>query len=124
MQVVGSSLSTPPPPPERFRIESILHQFQTNHTVDIRTTVTLFCGKPTKVAMDYLMEVNGSICEFHLSYYPHQLQKFIEILREIFGVETSHQLFGDFKSHPDPCDQKPAFYIHLIEKQQQRSAMN
>lgn len=74
----------------------------------------LYCGKPIKVVMDYLMEVNGSICEFQLFYYPHQLSEFIKILQEIFGKKAPHQLFGDFKE--PPYTSTPAFYIHLIEK--------
>ena len=64
--------------------------------------------------MDYLIEANNLTSEFRLSYYPHELQKFTDILKEIFGSYSEHQLFGDFKDLS--VVKNPAFYIHLIEK--------
>lgn len=66
------------------------------------------------VTMDYLIEANNLTSEFRLSYYPHALNQFTNILKEIFGEPAKHQLFGDFKDLN--VIQNPAFYIHLIEK--------
>lgn len=52
--------------------------------------------------------------EFRLSYYPHQLDVFKKILRDIFGSSTLHLVYGDFKTIAE--DDVPAFYIHIIEK--------
>lgn len=52
--------------------------------------------------------------EFRLSYYPHQLEVFKGILRDIFGHSCDHMIYGDFK---ELCpDDIPAFYIHIVEK--------
>lgn len=64
--------------------------------------------------MDYQIEANNMISEFRLSYYPHALNQFTNILKEIFGANAAHQLFGDFKDLN--VIKNPAFYIHLIEK--------
>lgn len=66
------------------------------------------------VTMDYLIAANDLSSEFRLSYYPHELKRFIEILKQIFGSHSEHQLFGDFKDLS--VVKNPAFYIHLIEK--------
>jgi len=64
--------------------------------------------------MDYQIEGNKLASEFRLSYYPHELKRFTEILSEIFGKQAKHKLYGDFKEMS--VVQNPAFYIHLIEK--------
>lgn len=54
------------------------------------------------------------LSEFKLSYYPHQLEVFKKILKEIFGHGSHHEIFGDFKKIL--ANDNPAFYIHIIEK--------
>ena len=66
------------------------------------------------VTMDYQIEGNNLASEFRLSYYPHELKKFTEILKEIFGEKAAHKLYGDFKDLN--VIKNPAFYIHLMEK--------
>jgi len=78
--------------------------------------VLFYCGKPALVSMDYLIAGNKLTSEFRLSYYPHGLKRFQEILAEIFSAKAKHQLYGDFKEMSQV--KNPAFYIHLIEKPQ------
>lgn len=91
-----------------------IYVLQTSHTADIKTSVLFYCGKPALVSMDYQIEGNKLASEFRLSYYPHELKRFTEILSEIFGKQAKHKLYGDFKEMT--VVQNPAFYIHLIEK--------
>lgn len=51
---------------------------------------------------------------FRLSYYPHRLDEFTGLLKEAFGENCEHTVFGDFKSLEEVPE--PAFYIHLVEK--------
>ncbi|TDG50070.1 hypothetical protein AWZ03_003580 [Drosophila navojoa] len=88
--------------------------YNTSHTADIKTSVLFYCGKPALVSMDYQIEGNKLSSEFRLSYYPHELKRFTEILSEIFGSQAKHKLYGDFKDMS--VVQNPAFYIHVIEK--------
>ncbi|XP_017855934.1 PREDICTED: glycine N-methyltransferase [Drosophila arizonae] len=88
--------------------------YNTSHTADIKTSVLFYCGKPALVSMDYQIEGNKLSSEFRLSYYPHELKRFTEILAEIFGSQAKHKLYGDFKDMN--VVQNPAFYIHVIEK--------
>lgn len=90
--------------------------YNTSHTADIKTSVLFYCGKPALVSMDYLIAGNKLTSEFRLSYYPHGLKRFQEILAEIFSAKAKHQLYGDFKEMSQV--KNPAFYIHLIEKPQ------
>jgi len=89
---------------------------------DIKTSVLYVSGKATIVTMDYMIALDEenqahreSISEFRLSYYPHRLTIFRDMLTEVFGHGTKHIIYGDFK----PLNQikNPAFYIHVMEKQ-------
>jgi hypothetical protein len=52
--------------------------------------------------------------KFRLSYYPHRLEAFGNLLSSVFGPKASHSVFADFKSMEEQPN--PAFYIHTIEK--------
>jgi len=52
--------------------------------------------------------------KFRLSYYPHRLAEFTQLLKDIFGQEASHQVYGDFKELGEI--ENPAYYIHVIKK--------
>lgn len=90
-------------------------------------------GKASLVTLDYVMDVgDAKRCEtdseiakkgrlegqtrsnFRLSYYPHRVARFGEILMEGFGAGAKHQVYGDFKPIGEIED--PAFYIHIISK--------
>jgi glycine N-methyltransferase len=51
---------------------------------------------------------------FRLSYYPHRLDEFTGLLKEAFGEDSKHTVYGDFKALNEIPE--PAFYIHIIEK--------
>lgn len=79
-------------------------------------------GKPTIVALDYMISLDQAnkdipeqISEFRLSYYPHKLMVFRDMLSETFGPKATHTIYGDFKPLNEIKD--PAFYIHVMEKQ-------
>ena len=71
-----------------------------------------WCSYITK----YLSILIKTYCteSFRLSYYPHRLDEFQSMLKQIFGETCKHTVFGDFK--PMEEIQNPAFYIHLVEK--------
>lgn len=111
---------------------------QSPHTTDITTSVLYVRGKPAIVTMDYYIDISdyhddkvdrdddqykptkienwnlSGKSEFRLSYYPHRLEHFKDMLDEVFPLETKHTIFGDFK----PLDEieAPGFYIHVLEK--------
>lgn len=89
---------------------------------DIKTSVLYVSGNPMIVTMDYMIALEGenednpeTVSEFRLSYYPHRLTIFRDMLTEVFGHGAKHIIYGDFK----PLNQieDPAFYIHVLEKQ-------
>lgn len=90
--------------------------YNSSHTADIKTSVLYVARKPALVTMDYVISTGqgSGTCEFRLSYYPHQLAVFEDILKGIFKNSESHELYGDFK----PLDKvdNPAFYIHVVKK--------
>ena len=50
---------------------------------------------------------------FHLSYCPHRLETFTELVKEVFGQDSPHEIFGDFQVYVEgDC---PAFFIHVIQ---------
>lgn len=90
--------------------------YNSSHTADIKTSVLYVARKPALVTMDYVISTGQgtATCDFRLSYYPHQLAVFQDILKGIFKNSVSHELYGDFK----PLDKvdNPAFYIHVVKK--------
>ncbi|CAO1393087.1 unnamed protein product [Diamesa hyperborea] len=91
--------------------------YNSEHMTDIKTSVLYVSGKPNMVTLDYLISTDNSgdeVSEFRLSYYPHQLTVFTNILKNIFGNPANHIIYGDFKSLDAVVD--PAFYIHVVEK--------
>ena len=52
--------------------------------------------------------------KFRLSYYPHLLKKFNELLKGVFGEESNHRVLGDFEQLKE--GDNPAYYIHVIQK--------
>ncbi|XP_063607648.1 glycine N-methyltransferase-like [Penaeus indicus] len=107
--------------------------YNSEHVQDIKTSVLYVNGKASLVTLDYVMDVGeAKRCEtdseiakkgrlegqtrsnFRLSYYPHRVARFGEILMEGFGAGAKHQVYGDFKPVGEIED--PAFYIHIISK--------
>ncbi|XP_056648913.1 glycine N-methyltransferase [Diorhabda sublineata] len=100
--------------------------YNSPHTTDIKTSVLYVAGKPALVTLDYLIDtslledekkdyvIGDSISEFRLSYYPHRLKVFKEMLQKSFGENSEYQIFGDFKQL-DEID-VPNFYIHVVQK--------
>ncbi|XP_072383330.1 glycine N-methyltransferase [Diabrotica undecimpunctata] len=99
--------------------------YNSYHTTDIKTSVLYIAGKAALVTLDYLIDISSenekrdaviedSISEFRLSYYPHRLKVFNEMLRKSFGENSDYKIFGDFK-RLEEID-VPNFYIHVIEK--------
>lgn len=89
--------------------------YNSSHTADIKTSVLYVASKPALVTLDYVISTGrGDASEFRLSYYPHKLAVFEDILKTIFQNANSHGIYGDFK----PLDKvtNPAFYIHVVEK--------
>lgn len=69
----------------------------------------------------FFFDLNGfleliivSNSDFRLSYYPHRLQVFRSMLKDIFGHTAKSSIYGDFQPLNEIED--PAFYIHVIEK--------
>lgn len=90
---------------------------------DIKASVLFVSGKPAIVTLDYIItmdegkdenEQQKQINEFRLSYYPHKLSVFTEILDEAFHYRAKHTIYGDFKNLEEI--KNAGFYIHVMEK--------
>ncbi|KAF7269457.1 glycine N-methyltransferase [Rhynchophorus ferrugineus] len=100
--------------------------YNPKHTTDIRTSVLYVSGRPALVTLDYLIDLKSDdeksdiiypeecISEFRLSYYPHRLKVFTEMLEKAFGENSKYRLYGDFKVLEQI--ESPNFYIHVVEK--------
>lgn len=87
---------------------------QSKHTTDIKTSVLYVGNKPSLITLDYIIKMNNENNEFRLSYYPHKLSVFSQILSDTFGPHMKHTIYGDFKSLNEV--ENPAFYVHIVEK--------
>lgn len=104
---------------------------------DIQTSTLYVNGRPSMVTLDYFIDINvakedlknkghsvskkkldidasNPIMKFRLSYYPHRLNAFTELLKEAFGSECKHDLLADFKNVTEVPH--PAYYIHCVQK--------
>ena len=91
-----------------------------------KASVLFVSGKPAIVTLDYIMSRDSGDEEHHsdgddnqehafrLSYYPHQLNVFRDMLDEAFHYRAKHTIYADFKRLEDV--KIPGFYIHLMEK--------
>lgn len=88
---------------------------QSSSMTDIKTSVLYVNAAPALVTLDYLIKTtDAETSEFRLSYYPHKLDVFTDMLRTIFGERAEHRIFGDFKTLD--VEPTPAFYIHVVAK--------
>ncbi|GBP03249.1 Glycine N-methyltransferase [Eumeta japonica] len=76
-------------------------------------------GQAVLVTLDYYIEiaedgVNEKL-EFRFWYYPHKLARFTEMLDEVFERPAVHRIYGDFRPLEEVSS--PAFYIHMLQKQ-------
>lgn len=62
----------------------------------------------------WLLLFTCGFSEFRLSYYPHRLEVFKDMLKDAFGRNADHKIYGDFKTLEEV--ETPNFYIHHIEK--------
>ncbi|XP_071493911.1 glycine N-methyltransferase-like [Diadema antillarum] len=112
--------------------------YQGNCIKDIQTSTLYVNGRPSMVTLDYFINMvqakedvdkkgalnirrkkldidsKNPIMKFRLSYYPHRLNAFTELLKEAFTSECKHQVLADFKSVNEVPH--PAYYIHCVEK--------
>jgi len=111
--------------------------YNSKHIKDIQTSVLYMNGSARVVTLDYMMEIKDlesqfdhtdseftkkgrysqlEINQFRLSYYPHRLSSFMQLLRDVFGSDATYEVYGDFQ----PLDKvpTPGFYIHKIIKKQ------
>ena len=80
---------------------------------EIKTQVIYENNKAKQITLKYNMDVEED-GDFILSYQPHTLQSFSNLLKEAFGMKANHTIYADFKPLED--EPEPAFYIHVIEK--------
>ncbi|XP_076669863.1 glycine N-methyltransferase isoform X2 [Andrena cerasifolii] len=100
--------------------------YNSPHMTNTKTSVLFVSGKPAIVTLDYIMSRDSSDGEHHsdgndnqehafrLSYYPHRLNIFRDMLDEAFHYRAKHTIYADFKRLEEV--KTPGFYIHLLEK--------
>jgi len=93
--------------------------YNSSHIKDIKTSVMYVNNTANLITLDYFMNVEGmdefQDCDhFRLSYYPHTVKGFTELIRSSFGEASKHTVYADFKSTEE--EPEPSFYIHVVEK--------
>uniref|UniRef100_A0A8C1UNJ8 Glycine N-methyltransferase n=1 Tax=Cyprinus carpio TaxID=7962 RepID=A0A8C1UNJ8_CYPCA len=87
---------------------------------DISTSVLWVNSKPHMITLDYTLELPQpedvqtppDTSKFRLSYYPHRLESFKEILRASFFGKCEHNVYGDFKQYSPGQGDVPCYFIH------------
>ncbi|CAH3177283.1 unnamed protein product [Porites evermanni] len=102
----------------------------------IKTSVLYVDGRESMITLDYTVDpskasedfmeegeepkakkrksADGEVSKFRLSYCPLRLKTFSSLLKDIFGEEVRHEVFGDFE--PLGKVELPAYYVHMIWK--------
>uniref|UniRef100_A0A8C1UPC5 Glycine N-methyltransferase n=1 Tax=Cyprinus carpio TaxID=7962 RepID=A0A8C1UPC5_CYPCA len=91
---------------------------------DISTSVLWVNSKPHMITLDYTLELPQpedvqtppDTSKFRLSYYPHRLESFKEILRASFFGKCEHNVYGDFKQYSPGQGDVPCYFIHVVKK--------
>ncbi|XP_020664003.1 glycine N-methyltransferase isoform X1 [Pogona vitticeps] len=97
--------------------------YKSDLTKDITTSVLLVNNKPNMVTLDYTLQVppegnDGSpeLSQFRLSYYPHLLEPFTELLKKSIQGPCEHTVLGDFKPYKPGQQYIPCYFIHVVKK--------
>lgn len=54
--------------------------------------------------------------KFRLSYYPHCLEAFTELLKNAFHGQCQHSVLGDFQPYQPGQAYTPCYFIHVVKK--------
>lgn len=54
--------------------------------------------------------------KFRLSYYPHRLESFKDMLKEAFDGRMEHSVYGDFQTYVRGQSNDPCYFIHVCKK--------
>ncbi|KAB1261926.1 Glycine N-methyltransferase [Camelus dromedarius] len=97
--------------------------YKSDLTKDIRTSVLTVNNKAHMVTLDYTVQVPGTgqdsspgLSKFRLSYYPHCLASFTELLQTAFGGKCQHSILGDFKPYKPGQAYIPCYFIHVLKR--------
>nr|XP_042122519.1 glycine N-methyltransferase isoform X2 [Peromyscus maniculatus bairdii] len=97
--------------------------YKSDLTKDITTSVLTVNNKAHMVTLDYTVQVPGAgrdgspgFSKFRLSYYPHCLASFTELLQAAFGGKCQHSVLGDFKPYKPGQAYVPCYFIHVLKK--------
>ncbi|KAL2791843.1 glycine N-methyltransferase isoform 2 [Daubentonia madagascariensis] len=97
--------------------------YKSDLTKDITTSVLTVNNKAHMVTLDYTVHVPGAgqdgspgLSKFRLSYYPHRLASFTELLRAAFGGKCQHSILGDFKPYEPGQAYIPCYFIHVLKR--------
>ncbi|XP_014692875.1 glycine N-methyltransferase [Equus asinus] len=97
--------------------------YKSDMTKDIKTSVLTVNNKAHMVTLDYTVQVPGAgqdisprLSKFRLSYYPHCLAPFTELLQAAFGGKCQHSVLGDFKPYKPGQAYIPCYFIHVLKR--------
>ncbi|XP_061842901.1 glycine N-methyltransferase [Nerophis lumbriciformis] len=97
--------------------------YQSDLTQDISTSVLWVNSKPHMITLDYTLQVPQAgpqtppeVSKFRLSYYPHRLGRFKELLQAAFQGQVEHQVYGDFLAYVPGQTKAPCYFVHVCKK--------
>uniref|UniRef100_A0A1A8CA37 Glycine N-methyltransferase n=1 Tax=Nothobranchius kadleci TaxID=1051664 RepID=A0A1A8CA37_NOTKA len=97
--------------------------YKSDLTQDISTSVLWVNSKPHMITLDYTIQVPQAalqklpeVSKFRLSYYPHRLESFSQLLMDAFGGKMEHRVYGDFKTYVPGQNQAPCYFIHICKR--------
>ncbi|XP_012669735.1 glycine N-methyltransferase [Clupea harengus] len=94
--------------------------YQSDLKQDIATSVLWVDNKPHMITLDYTLSLRDGEDEetskFRLSYYPHRVESFKELLKGAFAGKCEHTVYGDFKAYTPNQAQTPCYFVHVLKR--------
>ncbi|XP_004846606.1 glycine N-methyltransferase [Heterocephalus glaber] len=97
--------------------------YKSDLTKDIKTSVLMVNNKAHMVTLDYTVQLPDAgqagaprFSKFRLSYFPHCLASFTELLQAAFRGKCQHSILGDFKPYRPGQAYVPCYFIHVLKR--------
>ncbi|XP_063039741.1 glycine N-methyltransferase [Engraulis encrasicolus] len=96
--------------------------YQSDLKQDIATSVLWVNNKPHMITLDYTLELleeghtEVQTSKFRLSYYPHRVENFKELLKDAFAGKCEQECYGDFKAYTPGQAHTPCYFIHVLKR--------
>nr|XP_025033704.1 glycine N-methyltransferase [Pelodiscus sinensis] len=109
------------PPGNKFRLSYYPHRLEAftellKSAFQGQCPHPLLLPPPQRLPQPLSASLLLSSSKFRLSYYPHRLEAFTELLKSAFQGQCQHSVLGDFQPFQPGQAHTPCYFIHVVKK--------